>query len=85
MGIYPVKRDVHVFSILEDNPPLLKESGLAFIPLYNLATKHASQCQLHLAQPFSQEDALQSERSGINSPCPYDVVVSHESMNCIGG
>ena len=58
---HPVNRDV--FSHIEV-PPLVKESGLAFIPLYSPASRHT--IRIHDGVDFSRDEAC-----GYNSSHDY--------------
>ena len=48
-GLHPLNRDI--FSDVQD-PPLVRESGLAFIPLYSPATRRT--------KPLASEQCLES-------------------------
>ena len=57
-GKYPINRDV--FSVVDD-APLLKESGLAFIPLYSHESKRTQGVNDKMQEPeVETEDEIES-------------------------
>ena len=57
-GVYPFNREV--FSSLDEESPLTKDNGLAFIPLYSPATsRHTSQLREHDDQDVTQDELSQ--------------------------
>ena len=66
-GVYPINRDV--FPCVVEDPPLHKETGLAFIPLYSPAPRRSTRPRTPSA---SQEDPFECGRSAANNlPLAY--------------